>query len=225
MATKMLAPSAFMSFQTRGGSYSSDTNKVVSGVAANDVMDMINSGCVPMMPNMQGRDNFAATTAPVATSDTAAGYAVGSRWLDTTTGVLWTCTDATANAAIWRSAIMLLGRMIGANFNVTTDNVIPLFIPATAAYKLTKVTVTNASVNLTTAAGGVYTAVTKGGVALVAATQVYTALTTAAKSLDLTLAAAAAVTNPAGTLLYLNLTTAQGAPATADIYVYGDPVF
>jgi hypothetical protein len=225
MATKMLAPNAFMSFQTRGASYSSDANKVVASVATNDVVDMINSGCVPMMPTLQGRDNFAGTAAPVATSDTAAGYAVGSRWLDTTTGLVWTCTDATASAAIWRPAIPLIGRMIGANFNVTTDNVIPLLIPATAAYKVAKITVTNASVNLTTAAGGVYNAATKGGVALVAATQVYTALSTAAKSLDLTLAAAAAITLPAGTLLYLNLTTAQGAPATADIYVYGDPVF
>jgi hypothetical protein len=27
---------------------------------------------------------------------------------------------------------------------------------------------------------------------------------------------------PAGTPIYLSLTTAQGAPATADVYVYGD---
>jgi Tfp pilus assembly protein PilV len=225
MATKMLAPNAYQSFQTRGGSYASDANKVVSGVAANDVMDMINSGCVPMMPNLQGRDNFASAGAPGTTSDTTQGYAIGSRWIDTNTGLLWTCTDATTNAAVWRPAVPLIGRLIGANMNATTDQAIPLFVPATAAYKVAKITVTNASANLTTAVGGFYTATSKGGVALVANTQVYTALSTAGKSLDVTLAAAAAITNAAATPLYLSLTTAQGTAATADVYVFGDPVF
>jgi hypothetical protein len=47
------------------------------------------------------QNNFTATADPVATDDTGAGYAVGSRWLNTTTGVLWTCYDDTTSAAVW----------------------------------------------------------------------------------------------------------------------------
>ena len=46
-------------------------------------------------------DNLNATAAPTATADSAAGYAVGSRWIDVTHAKSYTCVDATANAAIW----------------------------------------------------------------------------------------------------------------------------
>ena len=114
----------------------------------------------------------------------------------------------------------VIGRLLGANMNVTTDQPIPLFVSSTQLYRVQKITVTNASTSLTTAAGGVYDAASKGGNAIVAAAQVYTALTTTFKALDLTIALN--LREPAATLLYLALTTAQGAAATADVYVYGD---
>lgn len=116
----------------------------------------------------------------------------------------------------------ILGQLLGANMNVTTDQAIPLFIPANILFRVSKITVTNASVSLTTAAGGVYTAASKatGQGIVVAAAQVYTALTTAGKALDLTIALNLRLT--AGTLLYLSLTTGQGAAATADVYVIGE---
>jgi hypothetical protein len=47
------------------------------------------------------KNNFAATAGPTATDDTAAGYEVGSHWLDTTNDQIWECVDATNSAAIW----------------------------------------------------------------------------------------------------------------------------
>ena len=112
----------------------------------------------------------------------------------------------------------LLGKLIGANMNVTTDQAIPITRIGTQKYLITKIFVTNASTSLTAADGGIYTATSKGGTAIVAAAQVYTALTAATVGLDLTLAV-----NNTYVLdnLYLSLTGAQGGAATADIYVFG----
>ena len=115
---------------------------------------------------------------------------------------------------------VMLGYLLGANMNSTVDQVISLSINPLSHFRVSKITVTNASISLTTAAGGVYDAASKGGNALVANSQVYTALSAATKALDLTLALN--LREPAGTILYLSLTTAQGAAATADVYVFGD---
>lgn len=111
------------------------------------------------------------------------------------------------------STEILIGSLAGANFNVTTDQAITI----TTGYRVTKITVTNASVNMTTAAGGFYSEAAKAGTALVAATQVYTALTSATVTLDCTIAA---VVGGLSTV-YFSLTTGQGAAATADICIYG----
>ena len=112
----------------------------------------------------------------------------------------------------------LIGKLIGANMNVTTDQAIPITRIGSQKYLITKIFVTNASTSLTAADGGIYTATSKGGTAIVAAAQVYTALTAATVGLDLTLAV-----NNTYTLdnIYLSLTGAQGGAATADIYVFG----
>ena len=117
----------------------------------------------------------------------------------------------------------LLGVLIGANFNITTDNTIPIAFCGTK-YMITKIIVTNASISLTTAIGGVYTATSKGGTALVSAAQTYAGATAATKVVILTLTAGATADTFALTNLYLNLTTAQGAAATGDIFVYGIPL-
>lgn len=114
----------------------------------------------------------------------------------------------------------LLGELEGANMNVTTDQAIPI---KASKYIVRQITVDNASINLTTAAGGVYNAVSKpaGGI-LVAASQAYSALTAAAKFVNLTIATLGTTDVQTAANLYLSLTTAQGAAATADIRVYGD---
>lgn len=105
----------------------------------------------------------------------------------------------------------LIGRLQGANMALTSDQQIPLF--ATKTFRITKITSTNASISLTTAAGGIYPAVSKAGTAVVAAGQTYSAQTTPGFANDLTIATTPGETYyPTSTTLYLSLTTGQGAP-------------
>ena len=47
------------------------------------------------------KTNLSASAAPGATDDSAAGYAVGSLWIDTTADSPYVCVDATASSAVW----------------------------------------------------------------------------------------------------------------------------
>lgn len=114
------------------------------------------------------------------------------------------------------NADTLIGALLAANFNVTTDQSITL---PTGLWRITRILVTNASLNMTTAVGGFYDAASKGGNAVVAATQVYSALTSATVTLSCTIAAPADWN--VSTTLFFALTTAQGAAATAAIRIYG----
>jgi len=132
--------------------------------------------------------------------------------------------DRVANLLPNQFGGILLGSLIAADFNSTADQKITIFSNP-SKYIIRRIVVTNASVSLSTAAGGIYTAVSKGGTAVVAAAQAYSTLTGSTLFLDLTL-------NTSGNAnitvkssipnLYLSLTTAQGAAATADVFVYGD---
>lgn len=135
------------------------------------------------------------------------------------TGAVTAASSITATGQIFGTGVdQLLGKLIGANMNVTTDQAIPITRIGSQKYIITKIVVTNASTSLTNADGGIYTTTSKGGTAIVAAAQVYTALTSATVALDLTLAV-----NNTYTLdnLYFSLTGTQGGAATADIYVFG----
>lgn len=128
-----------------------------------------------------------------------------------------------------KSDYRVIGKLIGANFNITTDQAIPIQISDTddvvttgeGDFIVADIVVRNASISLTTAAGGIYTAASKGGSAIVGAAQAYSALTSSVKWVSLTKAGTSLtdVLNQAN--LYFSLTTGQGAAATADIYVYG----
>lgn len=48
------------------------------------------------------KSNLSATTDPGAADDSAAGYAVGSRWINLTADTVHECVDATAGAAVWK---------------------------------------------------------------------------------------------------------------------------
>lgn len=112
-----------------------------------------------------------------------------------------------------------IGHLSSANFNSTADQAITL--PTGQSWVVTDIIATNVTVNLTTAAGGVYSAASKAGTDLVANTQVYTALTgTATQILRLTIANSPTVTTP----IYFSLTTGQGSAATGDLFVFGRPV-
>lgn len=117
------------------------------------------------------------------------------------------------------SASRLLGKRTGADMNSTADQAITI---NAAKYLIRSIVVFDSSGSLTLAAGGVYTGAAKTGTILVAAAQVYAALTVATKILPLTLTAAATADYLAATSLFLSLTVAQGAAMTATVAVYGD---
>lgn len=126
---------------------------------------------------------------------------------------------------VYGPGIILLGSLIGANMNTLADQPIAITgldgLPV-LPYAIESIHARNGSISLTTAVGGVYTAAAKGGTAIVANTQVYTGLAGAATDLArLTVAAAGNNSVFTAATLYLALTTAQGAAATADIYVFG----
>lgn len=129
------------------------------------------------------------------------------------------------------------GELLGANFNVTTDQAIPLSNPS-GTWMVDNITIANPSVSMTSAQGGFYTAASKGGVAVVASSQAYTSLTTnsantTGNAMVATLATAGTTTAFGGyaagsnqiATLYFSLTSAQGAAATADIRVRCRPLY
>lgn len=119
----------------------------------------------------------------------------------------------------------VLAKLLGANFNTTNDQAIAL--PSSISkFCLTRIIVTNASLSLTTAVGGFYPQPSKGGTAIVANSQVYSALIDATKLVNPTLASYGSGTVFTSSILtsfsvYFALTTPQGAAATADIYLCG----
>ena len=114
---------------------------------------------------------------------------------------------------------LLLGKLVAANMNTTADQAIAM---ASAKYRLSKVLVTDASTSLTLAAGGLYTAASKGGSAVVIAATVYSALTGSSKYLEPALAGTALTDILTGSSLYLSLTVAQGGAATATFWLFGE---
>lgn len=123
------------------------------------------------------------------------------------------------DAAVTTGLPSLLGSLKGANLNSTADQAIDVQVGGNRYY-ITRILVTNASATPTLAAGGVYTAASKGGSAIVANSQAYSSLTAPTKVLNLTLA----ITDTAFSVstLYLSLTTAAGSASTADVYVFGE---
>ena len=124
-----------------------------------------------------------------------------------------------------QSSKQVLASLLSADFNSIADQA--LLIPTSiTAFMITGIVVTNASLSLTTAVGGFYPQAAKGGVAIVAASQVYSSLTDVTKLLNCTVVAAALATRYSRTnvpdwAIYLSLSIAQGTYGTADIYLLG----
>jgi hypothetical protein len=120
----------------------------------------------------------------------------------------------------------LIGILKAVNFNVTTDQAIPItLVGGYTNYRIDDIVMINASIPLTTAAGGIYPTISKGGNPYVAATQVYTTVLNGATAfLSLTTTNIGGLATHNDPTLYFSLTTAQGVAATADIYVFGTPI-
>jgi hypothetical protein len=119
----------------------------------------------------------------------------------------------------------VLAQFLGANFNITGDQTIPI-VSTITRFCLTRIIVTNPSLSLTTAVGGFYPQPSKGGTAIVANTQVYSTLTAASKLLNPTLTSFGSTTVFDATILtsfaiYFALTTPQGVACTADLFLVG----
>jgi len=133
----------------------------------------------------------------------------------------------------------IIGYVIGANLNQTnTDIPIPLLLLPNQNFVVTGFSVNNASISLTTATLGLNTvaAAGTGNTVLVTAAAV-SACSSANINLAMTIAAGGTgqwFTNAAGTpsstsallgtagTLYARVGTAQGAAATADLWVWGE---
>ena len=69
-----------------------------------EISFLLTDGTVSTMPVTNPStttNNLAASAAPTVAADRSAGYSAGSRWLNTTTGRGYICTDATTGAAVW----------------------------------------------------------------------------------------------------------------------------
>lgn len=143
-----------------------------------------------------------------------------------------TANEADLTAAQTQAALsmgILVFTLPSANFNSTADQPITITLPTGyTRYQIQRIAVSNPSISMTTAVGGVYTAVTKGGVVVTPASQAYSGLTTNAANTSGNLLnvglGAGSTTAFNATTLYLSLTTPQSTAATADVTVYIQPL-
>ena len=125
-----------------------------------------------------------------------------------------TQTNHPSNLAT-NQAYRLLASAQGVNLNSVADTIAP--IVNSASYSVQEVIVANASINLTTAQLAVYSGPGATGVAVKTAY----ALTGNSASDKVVITAASDTDSLTGDNLYIRCTTAQGAAATADVYIYG----
>jgi hypothetical protein len=129
-------------------------------------------------------------------------------------GPATTNTNHPSNLAT-NQALRLIASAEGVNLNSVGDTIAPIL--ASGRVSVQSIIVTNASVDLTTAQLAVYTGAAAAGTAIKTA-YALTGNTTAAKVVVTAATSTDAVT---GTPLYIRNTTAQGAAATADVFIYG----
>jgi hypothetical protein len=118
----------------------------------------------------------------------------------------------------------LLGVIKNADFNSIADQPI---IGFPSKWIPRRIVAQNASISMTSAAGGLYTGAGKTGIVIVPASQVYSSLTTAGAFLDLTLdttAGGPTFVVLTATTIFFALTSAQGVAATGDIYIWGEDI-
>jgi hypothetical protein len=113
-------------------------------------------------------------------------------------------------------ACRLLAVAYGVNANAAATDT-PVNMISTTKFSVFQVVWTNASISLTTATGGVYTATALGGTAIMTAAALSTC-TGPTIVFQATVASTAVVSQ---TNLYVHITTAQGAAATVDCYIFG----
>jgi hypothetical protein len=129
-------------------------------------------------------------------------------------GAAQTTSNHPSNLAT-NQALRLIASAQSVNLNSVGDTVANILVSGRVSVQ--SIIVTNASVDLTTAQLAVYTAPAAGGTAVKSA-YALTGNTTAAKAVVTAATSTDAIT---GLNLYIRNTTAQGAAATADVFIYG----
>lgn len=112
-------------------------------------------------------------------------------------------------------ALRLIASAQSVNLNSVADTVANILVSGRVSVQ--SIIVTNASTDLTTAQLAVYTGAGATGTAVKSA-YALTSNTTAAKTVVTAATSTDAIT---GSPLYIRCTTAQGAAATADVFIYG----
>lgn len=113
-------------------------------------------------------------------------------------------------------ALRLIASAQGVNLNAVADTVANI-VNASGSVSVASIIVANASVDLTTAQLAVYTGPAASGTTIKSAY----ALTGNSSSAKVVVTAATSTDLVTGGKLYLRCTTAQGAAATADVFIYG----
>ncbi len=130
--------------------------------------------------------------------------------------------DGIGGATVFRTQpqSMLLGSLIGANGQITTDQ--PFEMHGADTYIIRRVVIANPSATpTTTIKGGIYTAAGKTGQIIVPATQGYDALDPEDEFKIIEIPVALGYSHRAPQL-FLSLTTAEATPLTFDVFVFGD---
>lgn len=128
-------------------------------------------------------------------------------------------------------AVVQCGQAFSVNVNATGDTVVPISVPSLinggGSYYIDKIILANASVSLTTAQAGFFTAASAGGVAIVSNGALSTLTAAALNAAGSAYAPPIAATTEALNLsqIYFNVGTAQGAAATMDLRVYCRPAY
>jgi hypothetical protein len=112
-------------------------------------------------------------------------------------------------------ALRLIASAQGVNLNIVADTIAPILSPGNVS--VASIVVANASTSLTTAEIGVYTLAGGNGVAVKSAYAVSGNNSTTA----VVVTAATSIASVASSPLFIRCTTAQGAAATADVFIYG----
>ena len=129
-------------------------------------------------------------------------------------GPATTNTNHPSNLAT-NQALRLIASAEGVNLNSVGDTIAPIL--ANGRVSVQSIIVANASISLTTAQLAVYTGPAATGTAVKSAY----ALSGNNSTTAVVVTAATSTASITGTPLYIRCTTAQGAAATADVFIYG----